>query len=95
MNSMRIPLAALAFALLLTGCSQEARNKFSRIGVTWLEGHYRVTFAEGAHVRSWEVRGKVTSEPDKGYYYFWAESPGGKDLYVQVPIVRTYIEELP
>jgi hypothetical protein len=53
-----------------------------------------VTFAEGTHVRTWEVRGgKVTTEPDKGYYFFWAKVDG-RNLYVQTPIARTYIEEI-
>jgi hypothetical protein len=42
--------------------------------VTWLEGDYRVTYADAQHVKSWVVMGgKVTSEPDKGYYYFWVK----------------------
>ncbi len=92
------PLAAvmtLAVLLTLTACSQEQQNRISRIGVSWLEGNYRVTYAAGSHVKVWEVRdGKVTSEPDKGYYYFWV-TDNGKKYYVQTPIVRTYIEELP
>jgi hypothetical protein len=87
-------VALLAAFALATGCSEEAQNRLSRLGVTWLEGDYRITFAEGNHLRSWEVRsGKVTSEADKGYYYFWAEVDG-KNLYVQTPIARTYIEEI-
>ena len=83
--------ALMAFA---AGCSEETQNRLSRLGVTWLEGDYRVTFAEGSHVRSWEVRGgKVTTEPDKGYYYFWAKVDG-RNVYVQTPIPRTYIEEI-
>ncbi|MSR15793.1 MAG: hypothetical protein EXR86_14820 [Gammaproteobacteria bacterium] len=89
---------ACAFAglvLLGTGCTEETQNKLSRIGVTWLEGDYRVTFAEGQHVKQWEVRdSKVTSEAAKGYYYFWAVE-NGKKIYVQTPIERTYIEEIP
>jgi len=46
-------LAAFALA---TGCSEETQNRLSRLGVTWLEGDYRITFAEGNHLRSWEVR---------------------------------------
>jgi hypothetical protein len=81
--------------LALGACSEETQNRLSRIGVTWLEGDYRITFAEGSHVRTWEVRGgKVTSEPDKGYYYFWARM-NGENVYVQTPIARTYIEEIP
>ena len=81
-------------AVLVSACSEEQQNKLSRIGVTWLEGDYNVTFAEGNHVKTWEVRdAKVTSEPDKGYYYFWAVEKG-KKIYVQTPITRTYIEEI-
>ncbi len=80
--------------LALTGCSEEQQNKLSRLGVTWLEGDYKVSFAEGNHVKSWIVKnGKVTAEPAKGYYYFWAEV-NGKRRYVQTPIIRTYIEEI-
>ena len=80
--------------LLLTACSEEQQNQMSRLGVTWLEGDYRVTYADGSHVKSWQVRdGKVTSEPAKGYYYFWIEQDG-KRRYVQTPIARTYIEEI-
>ncbi len=86
---------ALACVALAAGCTEETQNKISRLGVTWLEGDYRVTFAEGQHLKQWEVRdAKVTSEPSKGYYYFWAVE-NGKKLYVQTPIERTYIEEIP
>lgn len=93
------PLTALcagaALVLLLAGCSEEQQNRLSRLGVTWLEGNYRVTFATGSHVKTWEVRGgKVTSEPAKGYYFFWAMVEG-KSRYVQVPLEQTYIEEIP
>lgn len=92
MKSMVILAATMT---LLGGCSEETQNKISRIGVTWLEGDYRVTFAEGQHLKQWEVKdAKVTAEPAKGYYYFWAVENGQK-IYVQTPIERTYIEELP
>jgi hypothetical protein len=80
--------------VILGGCSEEQQNKISRLGVTWLEGDYRVTYADGQHVKSWIVKdGKVTTEPDKGYYYFWA-MVDGKKVYVQTPIGRSYIEEI-
>ena len=83
-----------ALLILLSACSEEQQNKFSRLGVTWLEGDYKVTFAEGAHKKSWVVKnGKVTAEPAKGYYYFWTNE-GGKKRYVQTPIARTYIEQI-
>ncbi len=91
-----IPAAVLCTALVaVSGCSEEQQNRLARIGVTWLEGDYRVTYADGEHVKSWEViDGKVTSDPDRGYYYFWATTADGK-AYVQTPIARTYIEEIP
>ena len=80
--------------VMLGGCSEEQQNKISRLGVTWLEGDYRVTYADGQHVKSWVVKdGKVTTEPDKGYYYFWA-TVEGKKVYVQTPINHTYLEEI-
>jgi hypothetical protein len=92
---IKTTFAALTLALALTGCSQEQQNKLGRLGVTWLEGNYRITFAAEGHVKSWELRGgKVTTEPGKGYYYFWA-TVDGKTRYVQTPIERTYIEEIP
>ena len=91
---MRNTLWILLALGLLGGCTQEQQNKVSRLGVSWLEGNYRVTYADGSHVQSWEVRnGKVTSEPGKGYYFFWARVDG-KSRYVQTPIARTYIEEI-
>lgn len=86
----------LFFTLLLglSGCSEEQQNKLSRLGVTWLEGDYKVTYADGTHVKEWVVKeGKVTTEAEKGYYYFWA-LVDGKKRYVQTPIDRTYLEEL-
>ena len=88
-------ILVLLLISLLGGCSEEQQNRLTRLGVTWLEGDYRVTYADGTHVKSWEVRdGKVTSEPDKGYYFFWVKQ-GGASYYVQTPIARTYIEEIP
>ena len=87
-------LPLLLIVLLLGGCSEEQQNRLGRLGVTWLEGDYRVTYADGEHVKTWEVLdGKVTSEPAKGYYFFWAKQDG-KKFYVQTPIARTYIEEI-
>ncbi len=85
---------SIVLLLLVTACTEEQQNKISRLGVSWLEGNYKVTYADGAHVKSWIVRdSKVTSEPEKGYYYFWVEVNGNK-RYVQTPIRRSYIEEI-
>ena len=93
--TMQRILLPLFLSILVSGCSEEQQNRLSRLGVTWLEGNYRVTYADGAHVKSWAVHdGKVTSVPEKGYYYFWARE-GKKRYYVQTPIARTYIEEIP
>ncbi|MCP4075320.1 MAG: hypothetical protein GY744_03950 [Gammaproteobacteria bacterium] len=87
-------IISFVLLLLLTACSEEQQNKISRLGVSWLEGNYKVTYADGQHVKSWIIRdSKVTSEPDKGYYYFWVEVNGSK-RYVQTPIERSYIEEI-
>ena len=80
--------------ITLTACSEEQQNKISRLGVTWLEGDYKVTFTEGTHIKTWIVKnGKVTTESAKGYYYFWT-NVDGKKRYVQTPIERSYIEEI-
>jgi len=87
-----LPILVMVF---VAGCSQEQQNRLSRVGVSWLEGNYRVTYADSRHVKSWIVRdGKVTSEPGKGYYFFWADVDGAR-RYVQTPIARTYIEQIP
>ena len=55
-------LLVLLTVLFLAGCSEEQQNRLGRLGVTWLEGDYRVTYADGEHVKTWEVLdGKVTS----------------------------------
>ena len=65
MLSVRRRILCLLICLFaLVGCSEDQQNKLSRVGVSWLDGDYRVTYADGQHVKSWEVRdGKVTSEP--------------------------------
>jgi len=87
-------IALVAVILLIMGCSEEQQNKISRLGVSWMEGNYTVTFYEGVHKKSWTVLdSKVTADSQKGYYYFWI-TKDGKNRYVQVPIARTVIEEL-
>jgi len=86
-------IVLLLLVLFGAGCSEEQQNKISRLGVSWLEGNYKVTFYEGAHKKEWVVLdSKVTSESQKGYYYFWVIE-NGKKKYVQTPIDRTVIEE--
>ena len=53
-----------------------------------------IAFVAVGYVKSWIVRdSKVTSEPQKGYYFFWVKE-GDERFYVQTPIARTYIEEI-
>lgn len=97
MKSLFLKIAGVLVVLLLVVVfliPEEWVNRISRTGVTFMEGNYRVTYAVDGHVRQWTLRGKVTSAPEKGYYYFWEEVDGER-LYRQVPIARTYIEELP
>lgn len=91
---MKTLFLSISLVSLLASCSEEQQNRISRIGVSWLEGNYKVTYADGTHVKSWTIKNsKVTSESAKGYYYFWAIEDGQK-RYVQTPIARTYIEEI-
>lgn len=93
-KAITLSILVVAIGVGLAACSEEQQNKLSRLGVTWLEGDYRITYAAGSHVKSWNVKqGKVTSEPEKGYYFFWADV-NGKNVYVQTPVEQTYIEEV-
>ena len=59
-------ITLLLTSIFLVGCSEEQQNKLSRLGVTWLEGDYKITFASGNHQKSWVIdNGKVTSDPQK------------------------------
>jgi hypothetical protein len=79
----------LALIVISTGCKQDVMNQLSRKAVEFLDGNYRVTYANGNTEKTWIVKnGKVTST-DKGYYYFWDENKH----YVQTPMENTFIEE--
>jgi major membrane immunogen (membrane-anchored lipoprotein) len=80
----------ISLLMLLTACSQDQQNKLSRKMVEFLDGNYRVTYANGSTTKTWAIaNGKVTST-DKGYYYFW----DNQQHYVQTPIENTFIEEV-
>ena len=80
------------------GCTEESRNKIFKQADNLLGKDLRVSYVadSGAIVKSWTVKdGKVTTHKDEqgaasGYYYFWSVESG----YVQVPIVRTIVEEI-
>ena len=88
----------LPILLVLGGCTEESRNKIFKQADNLLGKDLRVSYVadSGTIVKSWTVRdGKVTTHKDEqggasGYYYFWSVESG----YVQVPIVRTIVEEI-
>ena len=88
----------LFLLLFMSGCTEESRNKIFKQADNLLGKDLRVSYVadSGAIVKSWTVRdGKVTTHKDdqggtSGYYYFWSVENG----YVQVPIVRTIVEEI-
>ena len=88
----------LFFILFLEGCTEESRNKIFKQADNVLGKDLRVSYVadSGTIVKSWTVSdGKVTTHKDEqgaasGYYYFWSVESG----YVQVPIVRTIVEEI-
>ena len=88
----------LLLALFLTACTEETRNKMFKEADNLLGKDLRVSYIadNGQIVKTWTVRdGKVTSEKDSagnavGYYYFWSYETG----YVQIPVMRTIIEEI-
>lgn len=84
------PFNLLILLILLTACTQDQQNQLSRKAIEFLDGNYRVTFANGPTEKTWIIKnGKVTTT-EKGYYYFWDE----KKHYIQVPIENTFIEEI-
>ncbi len=84
--------------LLLAGCTEETRNRMFKEADNLLGKDLRVSYVSdnGQIVKTWTVSdGKVTTQKDGagnavGYYYFWSNESG----YVQIPIVRTIIEEV-
>ena len=88
----------LLFKLFLGGCTEESRNKIFKQADNVLGKDLRILYVADSCkiVKSWTVRdGKVTTHKDEqggtsGYYYFWSVESG----YVQVPIVRSIVEEI-
>ena len=96
---MQKTIFVLLFLLLvLGGCTEESRNKIFKQADNVLGKDLRISYVSdsGKVVKSWTVRdGKVTTHKDEkggtsGYYYFWSSESG----YVQVPIVRSIVEEI-
>ena len=86
------------FIFFSNGCTEESRNKIFKQADNVLGKDLRVSYVSdsGKIVRSWTVKdGKVTTHKDEqgavsGYYYFWSQESG----YVQLPIIKTIIEEI-
>jgi len=65
---------------LLMSCEQF--QKVSRKSLTIYGGDFKVTYVDDSFTRTWIIKkGKVTSEPKKGYYFFWA-TVNGKKKYI-------------
>ena len=96
MKNFWIP--ALIGTALLAGCTEEKRNVIFKEVDNYLGKDMKVSYVadNGQIVKSWTVKdGKVTTQknPDgsaTGYYFFWSLENG----YVQIPVIRTIIEEI-
>lgn len=94
---IRRGILAIACASLLSACTEESMNKWSRQADNLLGKDLKVSYVDaGQLVKTWTVKdGKITTGRDDqgraiGYYYFWSLETG----YVQLPIERTLIEEI-
>ncbi len=87
-----IGVLVLGLYFFFTG---DRQNKIARMQIQQFEGNYTVIDSTYNGDKVYTItKGKVTSDPQKGYYYFWADNPnGGKKLYTQVPMERTSIQE--
>ncbi|MFT6386923.1 MAG: hypothetical protein ACJAUP_000292 [Cellvibrionaceae bacterium] len=102
-NISKLKIAAIlivcigvTFYVVRAFISEDRANKISRLGVSYLSGDYRVTYTGFSGDKIWVIQnGKVTSDPAKGYYFFWVRDlKNNNKKYVQVPIANTYIEEI-
>ena len=90
-------IIAILFLLMISACTEEARNKASRsIQQNIVGERLKVSYIDyGKVVKSWIIEdGKVTTGVTeggvvKGYYYAYTT-----DGYIQLPIEKTLIEEL-
>ena len=95
---MRLLIPFLLGTLLLAACTEEERNKLFKEADNILGKDLKVSYVadNGQIVKTWTVRDskETTHKTPNGtvssYYYFWSEETG----YVQIPILRTIIEEI-
>ncbi|MEP1741508.1 MAG: hypothetical protein ABJI60_12000 [Kangiellaceae bacterium] len=72
----------------------DTENRAKRLGVSYFDGDYVITHNGYSGMNVWLViDGKVTSEPEKGYYHTRAAGVSKKTIYLQVPMANTEIEE--
>ncbi|MBL1432798.1 MAG: hypothetical protein COB94_005055, partial [Gammaproteobacteria bacterium] len=69
----------IASTLMISACTEEARNKIGRTADNFLGEDLKVSYIDGGKVvKTWTVEdGKITSGKDDqgnsiGYYYFWS-----------------------
>lgn len=93
-------MVCIVLVIIVTGgvrfFSGDFGNKMSRLQIEYTDGDYMVTYAVDNYSKSWNVvDDKVTSVPDKGYYFFWAtDLETNERFYVQAPMMRTYVEQV-
>lgn len=70
-------------------------NRINRLGISYLDGDYTITYHAYSGDKVWTVdKGKITTDADKGYYFFWATiKETNKKAYVQIPIQATTIQQ--
>ncbi len=92
-----IIVSVVTLILILVGyifITGDTENRIARLGVTYFDGDYVITHYGLSDTNVWLViNGKVTSEPDKGYYHSRVISTGNKTAYLQLPIANSIIEE--
>jgi len=96
MKKTTVLIFLIAVLPIFLSCTQDTQQKIMRKKIEYFDGDFRVTFVSGGqHIKQWTIKnGKITSVPQKGYYFFWARNEKGKKFYVQTPIARTYVEEI-
>lgn len=99
MKMKNLVIGGVIIALLAVGFfffNGDRLNRISRMEVTYLNGDYTVTYSpmSGKEKIYNITNDKVTTEPGKGYYFFWADRESGKGKrYVQVPTMFSSVEE--
>ena len=94
-NKIIFSIAGVVFLFVIYAfISGDTENRFARLGVSYFDGDYVITHYGMSGTNAWLVlKGKVTSEPDKGYYHTRVLTNAKKTAYLQLPMVNTVIEE--